>query len=99
VRCEKCQQQDATVHLTLIEPSAEVSNHHFCEPCYAKAQGDRGRTHDPAAEVGVTQPTPKATETTFVKKPKFGRGKPKQRKIPAGPSTGCERCGAMVLDK
>ena len=80
-------------------PSAQVTRHHFCEFCYRLAQAERLRSHPETAEPTVTPPPTTTKETPFVKKPKIGGGKAKQREFPQGLWSKCERCATMVFDQ
>jgi acetyl-CoA carboxylase carboxyl transferase subunit beta len=97
--CEKCRQREATVHLTLIGLSAEISKHHFCESCYAGAQEERAKTFSETVEQAVTPPTPTTKEITSVKKPEIGGIKSKKREFPTGLWTQCKQCAALVFNQ
>jgi acetyl-CoA carboxylase carboxyl transferase subunit beta len=97
--CEKCQERDATVHLTLIEPSNDISRHHYCEACYRKTQEESGDTWSDLAPSGETPPQPPPAETPPLKKPKPSGGKSTPPKIPLSLGTTCRQCGTTVLDR
>lgn len=96
--CEKCLDRDATVHLTIVGPSAEVIRHHFCEACYRKVEEEPEKLPANAAESPVIPPVP-VKKTLTVEEPKIAGGGPSTPDSSRKPSTQCNRCGTVVLDK
>ena len=55
--CQRCQKQEATVHLTVVvDSSAQVSTQNYCESCYAAIEAARLKAYGE-----LTEP-PKALE-------------------------------------
>ena len=45
--CERCQEREATVHLTLVLSHAdEVTRHDYCDSCYPAVEAERANTCD-----------------------------------------------------
>jgi hypothetical protein len=45
--CERCQEREATVYLTLVfGASAEATKHDFCESCHAAAEAERVKAYN-----------------------------------------------------
>src|SRR5580658_3844066 len=42
--CERCQEREATVHLTLVlSPADEVTRHDYCQSCYPAVEAERAK--------------------------------------------------------
>lgn len=92
MQCEKCQEREATVHLTLVGPADEVSKRHYCEPCYRIVREEPAPEHLPVAQSGVTSSSSSAQPSV----PRRRGGKARKPKASEGPSTQCQRCNTVV---
>lgn len=99
MQCEKCQQRKATVHLTLVGPTAEVSKQHFCESCYHIVQEEHAKMPKASTELRSTPPPPPRRETVSVRWSKTGGGKARKPKAADERSTQCKRCNNAVPDR
>src|SRR5262249_45640619 len=93
--CEKCQQREATVHLTFIESSGEVRGQQFCESCYSSVKEAGAGSQVDTTKPGAAPQPVSAKEMSFAKEPKVHGGKSVKQNISEGLWTKCPRCAQM----
>ncbi len=93
MRCEKCRKRDATVHLTVIGASPEVSHRHYCATCYRAIEEKEGASLSKNLELPAVASEAKA----LPKKAKAAERKSRKREFPKGLWAKCPGCGEMVF--